>query len=1392
LMRVDEAATDALRRRLALRLVVFGGEALELQSLRGWFERHGDSRPRLVNMYGITETTVHVTYRPVRMADVEAGAGSVIGGPIPDLQLYILDGRMEPVPVGVAGELFVGGSGVARGYLNRPELTAERFLPDPYSEEPGARLYKSGDMARRLEGGDVEYVGRADEQVKVRGFRIELGEIEAAVASHPSVREAVVVAREGGEAGDRRLVAYVVVRGGAESEPGGLRQWARERLPDYMVPSAFVTLDALPLTPNGKVDRRALPEPGQGGGGAGAAEQDYVAPRSATEEVVAGIFAEVLGLNRVGAHDDFFELGGHSLLATQVVSRVREVLRAEVALRSLFESSTVADFAAAVEAALGGGEQAAGLPPIVRVTREGALPLSFAQQRLWLLNRMNPESPAYNIPAAVRLKGRLDVGALERTFREIVRRHEILRTTYETRGDRPVQVIHPPLELKLPMLSLRALPEGGREETARGFALEETQSPFKLSEEIPLRVGLIELSKDDYLLLVTLHHIAADGWSMGILIGEIEALYRAFSSEEPSPLAELPVQYADFAAWQRNYLAGEVMEGHLAYWRERLEGAPARLELPTDRPRPSARTLRGATRTATLPAELSEAVRSASERGGVTPFMLLLAALKALLYRWTGQEEIVVGTVVANRNQLEVERLIGCFMNFLALRTKVSGALTARGLLSEVKETVLGAYAHQDYPFEKLVEELKPDRANNPFYNVAFLLQNYPRTPVLSDTLEAGLMPLDNRTALLDLRLVAEESPEGLRLWCEYNSDIFEEETISGFVESYRAVLEQFVAEPDAPVERLSLPEAFEAAARGPQPVITVTSSFTAEPVEKTLAFWTRQLEMPHRVEFAPYNQVFQQLLDPNSLLSRNRAGVNVVLVRFEDWQRFGESGGEGEPADPARLSAEQVERDVRDLTEALRGAGERAAAPLLVCVCPPSPAALAPRGRADFFRRMEELLQAGLEEANGVYLVTSAELAEIYPVADYYDAHADRLGHVPYVPAFFTALGTMIARKAHALKGNPYKVIVLDCDDTLWDGVVGEDGALGVRLGEPHRRLQQFMVAQHDAGMLICLCSKNSEEDVLEVLERHAEMPLRREHLAAWRINWRPKSENVLALAEQLGLGLDSFIVIDNNPVECAEIRARCPGALVLQLPEKHEDFPRFLRHTWAFDRLKVTAEDRRRTALYRTNAERERARRESMTFADFLAALDLKTQIGEVTPEQFERVAQLTQRTNQFNLTTVRRTAAEARALCRAGGKGCLAVEVSDRFGDYGLVGVLIYEPAAGALEVDTFLLSCRVLGRGVEHRMLARLGELARERELTRVNLYYVPTQRNRPALDFLESLGAGHEPLGEGRRLYSLPAEFAAAVKYDPDAGGPGRPDGTDERDGLAKAQTGGGE
>lgn len=545
---------------------------------------------------------------------------------------------------------------------------------------------------------------------------------------------------------------------------------------------------------------------------------------------------------------------------------------------------------------------------------------------------------------------------------------------------------------------------------------------------------------------------------------------------------------------------------------------------------------------------------------------------------------------------------------------------------------------------------------------------------------------------------------------------------------------------------------------------IAIAATFTAEPIEQYLEFWMPELDIPSKIEFALYNQVFQQLLDPLSLLSKNEHGINIILMRFEDWERFESNTEVGE--DFQSSAYEKIERNVQDLLLALKSAAGCSATPNLVYLCPASPTAVADTKRVAFFKQMEELMVSELDSIGNIHLMTTSDLVAAYPVETYYDPVGDKLGHVPYTPLFFSSLGTAIARKISVIRSAPHKVIVLDCDHTLWKGVCGEDGVLGIEIDPPRKALQEFMVAQHGTGMLICLCSKNNEEDVVEVFERRLEMPLRRDHIVSWRVNWKPKSENIRALAEELQLGLDSFIFIDDNPVECAEVQANCPEVLTLVLPQELDSIPRFLANVWAFDRGQVTEEDKQRTALYKNNIERERFREQSLTLGDFMTNLGLEIQISTLAPQHFARVSQLTQRTNQFNFTTVRRSEGEIQQLSQVGKFECLVVEVRDRFGDYGLVGVIIFEAESDAIKVDTFLLSCRVLGRGVEHRMLSRLAEVAQARGLSRVDVSYIPTQKNQPALNFLDSVGAQFkQPLGDGY-FFKFPVSFAVALTYSP--------------------------
>ena len=618
---------------------------------------------RLFNCYGPTETTIYTAAASLRGAYRREPP---LGRPVANARAYVLDAHGSPLPAGVGGELYIAGEGLARGYLNRPSLTAERFVPDPLGEA-GSRLYRTGDLARWLPEGDLEFLGRVDHQVKIRGLRIELGEIETALAALAGIREAVVVVREDAP-GDRRLVAYLV----GDAPPETLRPALRDRLPDSMVPAAFVILPSLPLTPTGKVDRKALPAPEW------QSAESYLAPRTPVEEVLAGIWAELLGLERVGANGHFFDLGGHSLLATRVTSRLRSALGVEVPLRDLFEAPVLADLAARIESIL---RAATGrlAPPLVPVPREASLPLSFAQQRLWFIDQLDPGDPLYNMPGALRVEGPLVPAVLALCLGEIVRRHEALRTVFAEQDGAPVQAIRPAAPFPLPLIDLSGLPERAREEQAVALVAEEAVRPFDLSRGPLLRGGLLRLDEGDHVLALTLHHIVSDGWSMGIFVRELAALYPAFADGRPSPLPELPVQYADFAVWQRSWLQGETLENEVSYWRSQLAGLPSRLELPTDRPRPAVQSFRGAERPVRLPAGLVRQAEILSRSAGATLYMVLLAGFEALLARYSGQEDLAVGSPVAGRNRVEMRRADRVLRQFAGAARRPFGPALAAG-----------------------------------------------------------------------------------------------------------------------------------------------------------------------------------------------------------------------------------------------------------------------------------------------------------------------------------------------------------------------------------------------------------------------------------------------------------------------------------------------------------------------------------------------------------------------------------------------------------------------------------------------------------------------------------------------------------------------------------------
>ena len=782
----------------SLRMVLCSGEALPFELQERFFSR---LPAELYNLYGPTETAIDVTFW--KCLPESKRRVVPIGHAIANTQIHILDRQLQTVPINVPGELHIAGVGLARGYLYRPDLTAEKFIPNPFGKEAGERLYRTGDLGRYLADGQIEFLGRLDHQVKLRGFRIELGEIEAFLSQHEAVRETVVIAREN-PGGERQLVAYVIPpQSGPTPSASVLRAFLKEKLPDYMLPASFVVLDALPLTASGKVDRRALPAPDNA---RAESERAFVEARTKTEQVLVGIWSRLLDKEQVSIHDDFFELGGHSLLGMKLISRVHEALEVELTVRALFDAPTICAFAAKIEAATAGVSDPAS-PPLERTSRAAELPLSFAQQRLWFLDQLEPGSAFYNVPLAVRLIGEFNVSAFESSLNEVIRRHEILRTNFVAVAGRPSQVITPERALRLQLEKLDQLAETSRWAAALRRVKEEAQRPFDLARDPLLRCVLLRLGQRDHLLLLTMHHIVTDGWSLDILLRELTAHYRAFSRQTPPRLAEPPLQYADFAVWQREQFTGEMLQAQLAYWKEQLAGAPLSLPLPTDRPRPPVQSYRGATRSLALRENITAKLRALSRAEGVTLFMLLLAAFQTLLYRYTGQDDFIVGTPIANRNRCELEGMIGLFANTLALRADLSGNPTFRTVLQRVRETILGAFAHQEVPFEKLVDELHPTRdlSLTPLFQVMFAMQQAPLQEVEFPDLEFCLLEPGGTVAKFDLTLSIDETENELKINLEYNTDLFDEQTIVRMLGHFEMLLRHAADTPEQLVTRLPL-----------------------------------------------------------------------------------------------------------------------------------------------------------------------------------------------------------------------------------------------------------------------------------------------------------------------------------------------------------------------------------------------------------------------------------------------------------------------------------------------------------------------------------------------------------------------------------------------------------
>jgi amino acid adenylation domain-containing protein len=831
---------SAGKKMSSLDIVHLGGENFT-GALAARIRELTPERCRIYNGYGPTEATINCSIYQVlagRKRDFSESESITIGRPSAWNRIYILDRFHQLQPVGVSGELCVAGIGLAEGYLNSPELTAEKFDQDLWdyqdyhdknqkflrggpgggavfskSAPPGCRrLYKTGDLARWLLCGNIEFLGRIDQQVKIRGYRIELGEIENRLLKNSAIKEAVVLARQDEGRDQRYLCAYITLREGFAGENvtvSELREYLAGQLPDYMIPAYFIRLEKIPLTANGKIDRRALPRPTLDTIMAGA---EYAAPVGETEQRMAGIWQEILGIDRIGREDDFFESGGDSILATRCIARLREEFQVDISLRKIFECPSIKALSKEVAAAAAHRQ---GALAIKKAPRDGHIPLSFPQERLWFLQELDAGSVAYFVPRVIRMKGKLQAALIERTFTEIIRRHEIMRTVFANVDGQPVQQIRSPYPFKIPVMDWSGFEKEEQEQRVSAFLNDEGRRSFDFENGPLLRVTLLKLKEEEHLFVLTEHHLIHDGWTQGVLLREFITLFTAFFEGRPSPLPELSIQYGDYAYWQRNYLKGQVLERKLDYWKEKLAGLEPLVNLPLDRPRPSVISGRGAEKRLVLCRELSEALLEFGKERDATLFMTMLAVFKVLLSRYTGIEDLCVGTGIANRQYKETEGMLGMIINTLALRTRIPAELSFEECLQRVKATCLEALEYQDTPFEKVVEIMQPERSlsYNPIFQVVYGFMDTPTERLHLPGLELIAEPAHNRSAKFDINVIVtppmaqhpEETGDGIEIAWEYNTDIFDDSTMDHMLSHYNRLLQEVVIHPDLVISALPM-----------------------------------------------------------------------------------------------------------------------------------------------------------------------------------------------------------------------------------------------------------------------------------------------------------------------------------------------------------------------------------------------------------------------------------------------------------------------------------------------------------------------------------------------------------------------------------------------------------
>ncbi|MGG4091723.1 HAD-IIIC family phosphatase [Paenibacillus lautus] len=1074
-------------------------------------------------------------------------------------------------------------------------------------------------------------------------------------------------------------------------------------------------------------------------------EKGLSEPSNPLEETLAGIWRNLFGLEHIGIHEDFFEIGGHSLKATSLITKIHKELDVELALSDIFNMPTISALARYI------GQKAKNKYfAIEPAESKPYYRLSSAQKRTFLIHQQIGSVTTYNMPMALWVHGKAEADRFEQAFIQLIHRHENMRTSFHMVDGEPVQQIHESFTFTVERMEAD---EEDLKKIMRKFI-----RPFDLGKAPLIRAAFVRIEPEKHVLFMDMHNIVSDGASMNVFIKEFSDLYAG------KDLPPLRIQYKDFAEWQHRLLSGDVIRKQEDYWMNQFRQTIPVLNMPYDFERPEFQSFVGRAHKISLSKETADRLNALAKSQNVTINVLLFHLYTIVLHEYTGQDDITVGSLVAGRRHADVEPLIGMFTNFLPIRVRFQDRLSLLDQLLILNDTMMNAYENQDFPFDRMVEKLsaKLPRGRNPLFDTMMIFHNEfdGDTVLTAEGLTFENFEITKGISKLDFKLdIGYADHGGLLCVMQYNTALFAEATMAGLMGHFTDLIELALDNPAIELSEIRLfteeQEAEAAAKRSsslPERVFTVTavSTFTADPIRSYVSWWGEQFGTRVDIRFAPYQQVFQELLNPDSSFSSEEA-AGLLLVRFEDWLRDDRS--------PEAQQIKKLERALTDMLQTL-SAGRRTG-PIFAGVFPVSASLGASPVMESYLEELGNRWKRELERLDYVQVIDFRELSSMFGIEHIHDSTADEAAHMPFTPESYAAIGTLIARRLLAWQGHPFKVIAVDCDNTLWHGVCGEDGAAGVTASESYREFQRYLLSKQQEGMLLVLVSKNNEADVWNVLDNNPDMLLKKEHFAGTRINWNLKSENLLSLAEELGLGLDSFIFIDDSSLECSEVQSQCPEVLTLQLPEERL-IPAFLEHIWATDRLRVTEEDKRRTEMYVSERKRREIRSSAPSLLTFLDELELRLGIYEATAEQLPRIAQLTQRTNQFTLNTDIMSESELEATRAEPDTKCWAIEASDRFGHYGLTGAVITRFENDIVHLDVFLLSCRILGRGIESAVISSLKAYCHERKAEYMEAVCTITGKNEPLLAFLR-LGPWSITEESGRKV-----RFRIAVKDIPDS------------------------